>query len=267
MRRNKLRSLLAEGKPTLGTHLHSIWPAMVEMAGASGLFDYVEFVAEYGPFDLHGLENFCRAAENSDLGSMIKIDQEPRTFLAQRGIGAGFESVLFADCRGLEDARACIAAARPETPGDRGRYGAGMRRHTYALYGDAPQAAQREYVQAVRDIVVVLMIEKRGAVEQLEAILALPGLDMIQWGAADYTISMGRPGEWTTPETLAVERRVFDTALRMGVAPRCEISTPDDAKRYLDMGVRHFCVGTDLLVWATWCRTTGEAMRRALEGA
>lgn len=265
MRPNKLRKLLSDDRPTLGTHLHSIWPAMVETVGHSGLFDYVEFVAEYGPFDLHGLENFCRAAEACALGSMIKVDQEPRTFLAQRGIGAGFESVLFADCRGVEDARACIAAARPETPEDRGRYGAGMRRHTYALYRDDPQSVQREYVQSIRDTVVALMIEKRGAVEHLEEILDLPGLDMIQWGAADYSISIGRPGEWATPETQAVERRVFGTALKAGIPPRCEISTPDEAKRYLDMGVRHFCVGTDLLVWARWCRTTGEAMRKAME--
>jgi 4-hydroxy-2-oxoheptanedioate aldolase len=257
---------LRDGRPTLGTHLQNIAPAMAEMVGHSGMFDYVEFVAEYGPFDLPGLEHFCRAAEVCGLGSMVKIDQEPRTFLAQRGIGAGFEGVLFADCRGVEDARQCIAAARPETPEDGGRYGAGMRRHTYALYGDAPQAAQQEYVQSLRDVVVVLMVEKRGAVAELEQILALPGLDMIQWGAADYSISVGRPGAWTTPETRAVERRVFETAMRMGIPPRCEITSPDEAKRYLDMGVRHFCVGTDLLVWAHWCRTTGEAMRRALEG-
>ena len=66
------------------------------------------------------------------------------------------------------------------------------------------------------------------------------------------------------PETKAVERRVFETALKMGIPPRCEISSPDAAKYYLDMGVRHFCVGADLLVWFDWCRKTGDAMRKAL---
>jgi hypothetical protein len=53
----------------------------------------------------------------------------------------------------------------------------------------------------------------------------------------------------------------------MGVPPRCEINSPDEAKYYLDMGVRHFCIGTDLLVWFEWCKKNGEATRRALEGA
>src|SRR5206468_7416359 len=93
MRSNKLRELLKAGKPTLGTHLHSSWPAVVEAVGHSGRFDYVEFVAEYAPFELYALDDFCRAAELHDLSSMIKVDQEPRAFLAQRGIGAGFQSV------------------------------------------------------------------------------------------------------------------------------------------------------------------------------
>ncbi len=53
----------------------------------------------------------------------------------------------------------------------------------------------------------------------------------------------------------------------MGLPPRCEISSPDAAKYYLDMGVRHFCVGADLLVWFEWCRKNGEVMRKALESA
>lgn len=269
MQENKLRELLKAGKPTLGTHLHSSWPAIVELVGHSRMFDYVEFVAEYAPFDLNGLENLCRTAELFDLSSMIKVDQEPRTFLAQRGIGAGFHSVLFADCRSAADARECIKAARPDTPEDEGSYGAGLRRQAYKLrFRGAPmEQIQKDYVQAIRDVVVVLMIEKKGAVEQLEEILSLPGVDMIQWGAADYTISVGRPGQWTSPETKAVEKRVFETALKMGVPPRCEINSPDAAKYYLDMGVRHFCIGSDVMVWFDWCRKNGEAMRKALEGA
>ena len=41
MRPNRLRELLREGKPTLGTHIHSAWPATIELAGHSGLFDYI----------------------------------------------------------------------------------------------------------------------------------------------------------------------------------------------------------------------------------
>ena len=47
---------------------------------------------------------------------MIKVDQQPRKFLAQRAIGAGFQSVLFADCRTAADVEECVRAVRPETP-------------------------------------------------------------------------------------------------------------------------------------------------------
>ena len=44
---------------------------------------------------------------------MIKLDQEPRTWLAQRAVGAGFQAVLFADVRTADDARACVRTVRP----------------------------------------------------------------------------------------------------------------------------------------------------------
>ncbi|GIT60153.1 MAG: hypothetical protein Ct9H300mP19_21010 [Dehalococcoidia bacterium] len=50
----------------------------------TGLYDYVEFVAEYGPSDLHDLDNMCRL-RTVQMGSMIKIAQSLMPFLAQRG--------------------------------------------------------------------------------------------------------------------------------------------------------------------------------------
>ena len=153
---------------------------MVEVVGHTGMYDYVEFVAEYAPFDLFGLENICRAAELHGLGSMIKIDQEPSRFLAQRAIGSGFEAVLFADVRTAADACECVKAVRPETPEDGGTHGVAARRIAYMKQGDTPQ-----YGQALRDVVVAIMIEKESAVARLEEILAVPGIDMVQWGPAD----------------------------------------------------------------------------------
>ena len=261
MRPNRLRKLLTAGKPTLGTHLFNLWPSVVEVVGHSGLFDYVEFVAEYAPYDLFGLDDFCRAAELHDLGAMIKVDQEPRTFTAQRAIGAGFQAVLFADIRSVEDARTALRAVRPETPDDPGVYGVAMRRSAFMSYGGT-----QEYVQALRDTVAVFMIEKKSAVDNLEEILSAGGVDMVQWGPADY--SMSANGYFrSVSDVQAIERRVIETCLRMGVPPRAEINSPDEARAYLDMGVRHFCVGTDLFILYDWFKTNGEGMRKALEGA
>ena len=112
MRPNRLREALRAGEPTVGTHLHTTWPSIVELVGLTGQYDYVELSAEYAPFDLHGLDDFCRAAELHGLGAMIKLDQAPRSFLAQRSIGSGFQSVLFADVRTVDDARECVQIGR-----------------------------------------------------------------------------------------------------------------------------------------------------------
>jgi 2-keto-3-deoxy-L-rhamnonate aldolase RhmA len=262
MRPNKLRERLTAGKPTVATHIHTTWPSVVEAIGHTGLYDYVEFVGEYGPYDLHDLDNLCRAADLYDMGMMIKVDQEPRGFLAQRAIGSGFQSVLFSDCRSAAEARECVRIARPETPEDGGTFGVATRRFTYMGYGGTP-----EYVQALRDVVVVLMIEKRGAVDNLEEILAIDGVDMVQWGGSDYSMSVGKAGQRNSPEIKQVERQVIETALRLGVPPRAEINTADQAKEYLDLGVRHFCIGTDITILFQWWKQHGDTLRKAIEGA
>ena len=259
MRRNKLRELLKAGQPTIGTHLHSSWPSIVEVVGHTGMFDYVEFVSEYAPFDLYALDNFCRAVELFDMSAMIKVDQEPRRFLAQRAIGAGFQSVLFADSRTVEDVRECVRAVRPETPESGGFHGVGVRRSTYMSYAGTP-----EYVRALNEVVVVLMIEKKSAVEQIEEILSLEGIDMVQWGPADYSMSIGQPGAWDSPEVRAVERKVIETCLKKGIPPRAEIDSLEEAKYYLDMGVRHFCLGTDIMILHGWLKENGEGLRKAI---
>jgi 4-hydroxy-2-oxoheptanedioate aldolase len=259
MKRNKLRELLRAGKPTLGTHIHTTWPSVIEAIGHTGVYDYVEFVAEYAPYDLHDLDNMCRAAELHDLSMMIKVDYEGRAFVAQRAIGSGFHSVLFTDCRTLEDARSFVRAVRPDTPDDGGVHGVATRRMTYMGYGGG-----REYVQALRDVVVVVMIEKRDAVDRLEEILSVPGIDMVQWGASDYSMSTGHAGERGHPDVRAAERKVFETCMRLGIPPRAEIGGPDDAKRFLDMGVRHFCMGTDISLLYQVLKRHGESLRELL---
>ena len=129
-------------------------------------------------------------------------------------------------------------------------------------YGGSP-----EYAQALDDTVVALMIEKKTAVEQLDEILSLGRIDMIQWGPADYSLSIGRPGEWRQPDIKAVERRVIEAGLKSGVPPRAEIESVDQAKYYLDLGVRHFALGTDVKVLFDWLKGNGENLRKALSGA
>ncbi len=260
MRPNKLRQILKDGKPSLATHIHTVWPSVVELVGHTGRYDYVEFVGEYGPYDLHDLDNLGRAAELHDLGLMIKVDQEPRGFLAQRAIGSGFQSVLFADCRTPDDFRACVDITRPDTPESRGTYGVATRRFSYMGYGGG-----QDYVNALDEIVVAAMIEKGPAVDQLDEILEIDGIDMIQWGPADYSVNVGRIGQREAVKE--VERVVIEKSLAADRNPRAEINTADDARYYLDLGVRHFCIGTDVHILHGYWQREGDDIRKALDGS
>jgi len=261
MRPNRLRQLLNAGEPSIGTHVMSSWPRMVEMVGSAGSFDYVEFVAEYAPYDLYALENFGRAVELFDhLTAMIKIEEGARTHLASRAIGAGIQNVLFADVRSLEDAEQCVAAVRADTPQTGGTYGASDRRIAGFGEGDTPA-----YVQALEDVVVTLMIEKDSAVKDLDRILAVRGVDMVQFGASDYAMSIGKPGQARDPGVQEVQEHIIKTALEAGVQPRVEIMAPDQAERFLDLGVRHFSIGTDLWVLYLWWQENGAALRKIIE--
>jgi 2-keto-3-deoxy-L-rhamnonate aldolase RhmA len=258
MRPNTFRGLLKSGKPTLCTRLYTISPSMVEAAGHTGMFDYIEFAAEYVPWDLEGLDNFCRALELHNMGGMIKVDNEFEKMLPQRAFGSGFQSILFANVGTPEDAKECIAAIRPTTPQFRGKYGVINRRNTWMTYGTG-----LETVAALQDMVAAFMIEKGTAVDQLEGILEA-GAELIQWGGADYSWSVGKPGEHLSPEVKAVEKRVIETCLKAGVPPRAEIRSVDQAKFYLDMGVRHLSLGTDLVILHEFWKKGGEALRKEM---
>jgi len=258
MKNNRLRELLNEGKPTLGTHVLSPWPRIVEVIGHTGAFDYVEYVGEYSTFTLEQLENLGRAIELfPNMSSMIKVEEQTRGFITMRAIDAGIQNVLFTDCRSAEDVRECIRFVRSETPEAGGIHGAGMRR---SVLGGSPV----EWVKAMNDVVIAIMIEKKGAMENLEEILAVKGVDMVQFGPGDYSISIGKPGQARSPEVQKVQRDMIEMALKKGVAPRVEIRSFEGAKPFWEMGVRHFCIGWDIHVIGQWCQQQAEGMKKLL---
>ena len=261
MKRNRLRELLKEGKPTLGTRVLTPWAGIVEVIGHSGAFDYIEYVGEYSPFSLELLDNFGRASELfPSMSSMIKVEEQARGFIATRALDAGIQNVLFTDCRSVEDVRECVRLVRPETPEAGGSHGCGMRRNV----GYVLEACSEAWVKAMNEAVIAIMIEKKGAIENLEEILSVDGLDMVQFGPGDYSISIGKPGQRRSPETQRVQRDMIELALKKGVAPRVEITSFEQAKPYLEMGVRHFCVGCDLVTIYGWCQQQADGMRELL---
>jgi 2-keto-3-deoxy-L-rhamnonate aldolase RhmA len=264
LRRNRLRELLREGKPSLGTHVLSTWPTITELVGQTEAWDYVEFVAEYTPWTLHDLDNLARAIELfPDFSGMIKIEQDLRGHLGMRAVGSGIQNLLFADVRTPEDALRCVRSVRAEHPDHGGLHGVGMRRDVRTVL----HGGSTEWVEALADCVIVLMIEKREAVENLEAILSVKGVDMVQFGPSDYSMSIGVTRQTAGERVREAEKYVIETAHRRGIPARVELGDASGAERYLEMGVRHFCVGWDVGILHRWFTEQGQAMRSLLSGS
>jgi 2-keto-3-deoxy-L-rhamnonate aldolase RhmA len=253
---NKLRALLNENKPTLGMHMSCTWPTLWEVVGSTGQFDYIEFGSQYGAWDLHDLDNVCRAAELTNTSTMIKIDRHPKDWLAQRAIGAGFQGILFADILTVEEARECVRAVRLPPVGVNGVMG---------TRGVRPA----DYVQHIDDIVIAVMVEKKSLMDQLDEVLAIEGIDMIQFGGTDYGVSLRTPGKPFVraeymDQILADRDRANQMAIAAGVRPRAEAGTAEQCSSYLEQGIRDFCIGWDTAIMSAWCRQQGAQLREML---
>lgn len=245
----------------MSTRIESTWPVVIEAVASTGKFDYVEFVAEYAPFSHSDLENMVRAAELSNLSTMIKLDFQNRAYIAQKAMASGFQAILFTDHKTPDEVRESIHTIRPDTPEDGGRFGYPNRR----WIGYQPNRPQMDYAAMVRDTVIAFMIEKKEAMDNIEEICSIPGVDMVQFGPSDFSMSMGWNSSEHIDEYKAAERRMIKVALAHSVQPRCEINSPEDANYYIDLGVKHFSLGDEIRNNMIYWSSQGGALRAMIE--
>jgi 2-keto-3-deoxy-L-rhamnonate aldolase RhmA len=232
---NSIRQLLRQGKPTMGTHLSSTWPTLWETVGTTNQFDYVEFDSQDGAWDLHDLDNMCRAAELTKTGTMMKIDRNPKDWIAKRAIAAGFEAVLFADIMTAREAKECVQAIRLPPEGI----------NSFLSTRGTPID---DYAKHIDDIVIAIMVERSTLVDELEEVLAIDGIDMIQFGSVDYGLSLRTPKKPFRLDDLkdriqADMDRVHEMAISAGIRPRVEAGDAESCQYFLDRGIRDFCIG------------------------
>jgi len=195
---------------------------------------------------------------------MIKVDQNCRAFIAQRAQGSGIQNILFTDVRTVEEAKECVRIIRAETPQTKGINGAANRRNV----GYYLEAGSLEYVKAMDEVVVTLMIEKKEAVDNLEEILSIDGIDMVQFGPGDYSLSLGYPGQRNHPKVKEAELKTIKTALKNNIRSRVEIGSIDykieDLQKYIELGVKDFSLPSEGKIIYEWLRKHGENIRKSL---
>lgn len=257
---NKLRKLLNEGKPTLGTRLHSMSPLITETVGCLGKYDYVEFVAEFAPYDQYGMENLVRAAELHQMGSMMKVDFQNRAWAAQKALASGFQAILFTDHTTPEQVEESIKMVTPMCPEKGGHMGFANRR--WIGYQQAKGIS--EYVEMASQPVKAFMVEKKEVVDNIDEFLSVPGIDMVQFGGNDFEMSAGYYIGDHKGEVKAAEKKVIEACLAHGIRPRCEIGNAAAAEYYLDLGVKDFAVGIEMKILQNFLSKEGDAMLEML---
>ena len=262
MASNRFRERMDSGAPLTGTHVMTAHEDLIEVAAATGLYDTIEFSAEYSMFDMRLLNNMARAAELHNTSLIIKLDQYSQGFWAQAAIGAGFHAVLFTDIRTPDDIVACHKILRPDKPGIDGHMGVKIRRIAIEGY-----SGSKSYLQKIEDIGFMIMIEKDVAVQNLDEICSVAsdlGVDMIQWGPSDFGFS--RPSTPTPEEVQYFEKQVIKTALAKGIRPRVELEfpTPEKMDYYTELGIKDYCAMWDRNALSSGWTKTGTALKDEL---
>lgn len=134
----------------------------------------MEFVAEYSPYTLMDLQNICRAAELNEMGTMMKVDFQNRGFVAQKAAASGFQAIMFADHRTPDEVRETVRMMKSETPAGGGIFGYPNNR----FIGGQSHLTQMDHAKRVDEVVLCFMIEKAEAMEHIEEICSIPGVDM-----------------------------------------------------------------------------------------
>lgn len=260
--RNLFREKLDRGEPTVATRIWSTNPFITETIGTSGNFDYVEFAAEYAPFSQIDLENICRAAELYNMSTLIKVDFQNRGYVAQKAMASGFQAILFVDHETPEQVEESIRLTMPATPDCGGRYGYPMRR----FIGGQSHVPPITHAQRVKQVVRCFMVEKVSAMEHLEEICSIPGVDMVQFGSGDWGMNQGFDRTDRPEECRAAEQEMIECALRHGVRPRCEITSPEGAEYYKQLGVKDFCLNDEMSALRRFWFQEGKRLRELALG-
>lgn len=233
---NPLKQKLAAGDAVCGM-LNSVpSPWLVEMLGYAG-YDFVILDMEHLSVNPETLEHMIRAAEAAGIAPLVRVPGvDPGAI--QRALDAGALGVVVPRVNDMAEAQAVVAAARYAPQGQRGVTGGRTTGFGTLALGDY-------LVRANDEILVVLMIETRRGVDNLDAILHVPGVDWILEGAMDLALSYGvGPNVMHADVQQAIATVARKT--RLAGARFCAIPrAPGQFERWREAGVDTFLLGED----------------------
>jgi 4-hydroxy-2-oxoheptanedioate aldolase len=241
---NNFKRALKAGKPQIG-----IWSSLCSHISAEVLadagFDWVLLDTEHSPNELPMVQN--------QLDAMLMGTTEPivrpawnDVVLIKRYLDVGARTLLIPYVQNAEEAKRAVAATRYPPEGVRGVSGCTRANH----YGRV-----KDYFKRVHDeLCVLVQVETRAALADLEAIAAVDGVDGVFIGPNDLAADMGHLGNWQHPEVWKVMEEAVKRIRKAGKAPGILVGEAD-GKRCLDLGYLFVAVGSDLVMLARGSET------------
>ena len=248
--RNPLRAKLRRGERVLGLWVTLAAPAVTEIAAELGL-DWVCIDMEHGATTYADVANHVRAAKGTDLAVFVRVSSVGADTIA-RSLDLGADGIVLPMVRSADEVRRALEWMRYPPHGCRGL--GGERAQKWGMGVD-------DYIATANDELMLMpMIEHKDAVNEIDEILALPGLDFFFVGPGDLSSSLGHVGQWDTPETARAIAHVVDRAKVHGVVPGIYAHGAAEIDQRTRQGFRIIAAGSDLPMMIAHIRETLSAV-------
>jgi 4-hydroxy-2-oxoheptanedioate aldolase len=225
----------------------------VEVIAGAG-FDWILLDLEHSPNDLESLLAQLQAAAPYFTHPVVRVPWNDMVAM-KRILDVGAQSLLVPYVSTAEEARAAVSHIRYPPKGVRGV--AGTTRAT--RFGRVKDYARRAH----EEICLLVQVETQAALNNIEAICAVDGIDGVFIGPADLHASMGYVGEIANPKI----KPVIDDAIRRirkaGKAPGILTPSEEDARRWLDCGALFVAVGADVGILARGAEALAEKFKKS----
>ena len=238
---NPFKQALKEGRRQIGLWQAMASPYTAEICAGAG-FDWLLFDGEHAPNDVPTMLAQLQAVESYPTHAIARppiVD----VVLIKQYLDLGFQTLLIPLVDTAEQAALMVRAMRYPPDGLRG-VGAGSARVSRW------NLVENYFRDADAQMCLLVQAETRAAMENLEAIAAVEGVDGIFIGPADLSASLGHRGNAAHPEVQAVIEDGIKRIAKAGKAPGILTSNNDLAQHYLDLGATFVAVGTDVGILA-----------------
>lgn len=229
---NPIKALWREGKPAFGTWVTLCpHPRVIKMFAAAG-FDFVIIEMEHTDFSFETVGTLAMLAREAGLCPIVRPPGTLKPHDLTRPLDAGAQGLLLPSIDTAEQMRAIVHATKYYPLGQRPM----NLRGPHTDYHAGTPAEIISHLNA--ETALIAMIETRKAIDNLDEILTVDGIDAVMIGPDDLSQDMGIPGELQHPDLLAAYDRIFEICRSHGLPYGLSAQSPEMAKAWLDKGAR-----------------------------